>query len=102
MISKSQFAQKIRLNEKWLALDLYPDEIFLGQLKEFLEDGNPVEIEIAPGDEHYRNGVYWYWLRRPGEIDLEIFRSLAELDRDPPLRRETLKLIHRLTLKTPQ
>ena len=96
MMTRAEFAKRIRLSDEWLKLDLYPDEIFLGQVQEFLKEGNTTDVEFIPGDEHYRNGVYWYWIRRPDEIDMMILRSLVELDRDLPLRRATLKILQRL------
>ncbi|WP_091638138.1 hypothetical protein [Lysobacter sp. cf310] len=93
-MDKSEFAALIRLPRQWLDLDLYPDEFFQAQLQLFLEDGGSAQDDTGdgiPGAEHYRNGVYWYWIKRPDECDRALIERLIALDPCELLSRHLLK-----------
>lgn len=91
-MDKSDFAARILLPRPWLDLGLYPDGLFQAQLQLFLEDAGAAGADAEmQAPEHYRNGVYWYWLKRPDECDPALIERLIALDPDERLRFHLLK-----------
>jgi hypothetical protein len=66
----------MKFPNEWAAYEMYPDELFNGQVSQY-----------KPGDEnaaeHDRNGAFHWWLRRsPTREQLEKLLRLASLDPD--------------------
>jgi hypothetical protein len=84
-ISKEEFCAAINLPKEWLERDLYPDSFFEAQLSECISVSNKfIESGYVTDGEHYRNALYWHWLRNG--IDKEIIVELVSLEPDRKLR----------------
>ena len=77
---------------EWDSLDMYPDELFEGQVSLY-------ELGDERGSEHYRNGAFHWWLRRqPSKVQLENLLRLAALDPDPLMGEDVRQYIQRSVL----
>jgi len=90
-MNKVDFAKLIGLPDGWTSLDLYPDDFFLPQYREYLSLLNSDE---KVGPENYRNGLYWYWFRRIHQYDSETIatiRGLLQLEPEVRMRSSLLR-----------
>jgi hypothetical protein len=89
-MNKEQFCAAIKLPKHWISNNLYPDSFFEMQLSESISSLSRLDDEgfIVDG-EHYRNALYWYWLRNG--IDKSLLIELIELEPDRKLRSWFLK-----------
>ena len=90
-MTKPEFLELMRYPKEWLTLDMYPDELFHGQLSLYV-----------PGDEraseHDRNGAFHWWLRRqPSKAELQNLLRLAALDPEPTLADDLRQYIRKAT-----
>ncbi len=67
--TKKEFLDLMGFPKEWLEWDMYPDELFQGQLG--------VYEPHHKNDEHYRYGAFHYWLKRNPSRD--ILLKLAKL-----------------------
>jgi hypothetical protein len=80
--AKSQFLNDYGFPPEWESWDMYPDELFHGQLAATVDDEEPHP------DEHLRYGAFCWWVRRHRDLSQEALMKLcrlAALDRDPPM-----------------
>jgi hypothetical protein len=80
--AKAQFLKGYGFPPEWEAWDLYPDELFEGQLAATDDDEEPHP------DEHLRYGAFCWWVRRHRDLSEETLIQLcrlAALDPDPPM-----------------
>jgi hypothetical protein len=86
-MKKQEFMWKIGLTAEWeKTSDLYPDNIFEDHLRCFEEEYKSAESEIG-APEHYRHGIYQYWLKRGRLDELLRIRGLLDLESDYHLKR---------------
>lgn len=57
-MEKKQFLMQMHFPVEWLTFDLYPDELFIGQIESYQADND------GEFSEHYRNGAFHWWLKR--------------------------------------
>ncbi len=73
---KSAFLELMHFPKEWLEFGLYPDELFIGQVDNYI-------LGDEDGSEHYRNGAFHWWLKRnPTREQLSNLVQLTFLDRD--------------------
>jgi hypothetical protein len=75
-VKKADFLTLMKFPKEWATYEMYPDELFNGQVSQY-----------QPGDEnageHDRNGAFHWWLRRsPTREQLDKLLRLAALDPD--------------------
>lgn len=88
-MQKADFLKLMRYPDEWLSSDMYPDELFAGQLAMY-KPGD------EKGSEHDRNGAFHWWLRRnPSKIQLLGLLRLAALDPDALMARDVLSYIEK-------
>jgi len=90
-MDKYSFSEIISLPKQWVDAEMYPDEIFHGQFSEFVKDGEQLDCQgLVEGAEHYRNGVYWYWIKNQRNCDIDKLREMLALEPDVKMRRWVL------------
>lgn len=73
---KPAFLKLMHFPKEWLEFGLYPDELFIGQVENYLSGDED-------GSEHYRNGAFHWWLKRkPTTEQLSNLVKLTFLDHD--------------------
>jgi hypothetical protein len=85
VMNKVEFASRMLLPNQWLTHELYVDELFSSQYREYVSSRGADDGD-GQAWEHYRNGVYWYWLKRKGDCDNELVRRLIDLEPDVRMR----------------
>ena len=84
---KADFLSLMRFPPEWEEWGLYPDELFLEQLKLY-------RAGDEAGSEHDRNGAFHWWLKRePGLKVLEQLLQLAMLDGDQVMAADARRYI---------
>lgn len=78
-MNKRDLLTTLGFPEEWIALDMYPDELFEWQRSGY-------RLGHEQGSEHDRNGAFHWWLRRrPTHDQLEKLLRLAAIEPDPHL-----------------
>ena len=76
-MKKEIFLTLMEFPYEWLTFELYPDELFLGQLSEY------EKYHDDDGSEHYRNGAFHWWLKKEPSKDILVnLTSLTFSDPD--------------------
>ncbi|SCM51376.1 hypothetical protein BN1044_00838 [Hafnia alvei] len=76
-MEKKEFLSLMKFPDEWTELDMYPDELFTGQLKLYKSDND------SDGSEHYRNGAFHWWIKiNPSNLFLLNLVKLSFLDPD--------------------
>lgn len=70
-MKKEHFLMQMHFPIEWLTFDLYPDDLFAGQIELYRKDND------EESSEHYRNGAFHWWLRR--SPDKEVLIKLIHL-----------------------
>ena len=93
-MNKIDFAIAIDLPPQWVERGLYPDDFFEAQYTEYLSDGCPVDAcreGVVAGAEHYRNGLYWYWISR--DLEKAVLLEMIGLEPDEKMKAWLLKKV---------
>lgn len=89
-MDKKEFSRAIRLPKLWIDRNLYPDDFFEAQYSEFQgASGRLDDHGYVLDGEHYRNGLYWYWLRNG--MDKSLLVEMIGLEPDSGMRAWLLK-----------
>ena len=86
-MNKSDYLSLMKFPPEWLAWNLYPDELFQGQVVLY-------RAGDEAGSEHDRNGAFHWWLKQ--EPSLEVLRKLlllTHIDCDPIMAADARKCI---------
>lgn len=75
-MNKDEFLKKMNFPIEWKIYNMYPDELYFMQVKNY-QDGD------EQGSEHDRNGAFHWWLKRaPDRNELALLIKLTYLDPD--------------------
>lgn len=75
-MTKEDFLKIMNFPIEWNIYGMYPDELYLLQIKDYQEGDEQ-------GSEHDRNGAFHWWLKRdPNKNELALLIKLTYLDPD--------------------
>ena len=88
-MTKAEFCALMDFPPEWSDFDMYPDEVFAVQCGAY----KPGDEE---GSEHYRNGVFHWWLQRgPTKEQLVKLVKLASVDPDLWMAKDVIEHIRK-------
>jgi len=102
MNDKKSFMNFLDFPLEWLEFGLYPDELFVLQMKNVLANENLSENEIehrqklGMGSEHYRYGAFWWVIKNMGYSVLDKLLLAMEKDPDSAMRLTALNELEKL------
>lgn len=95
-MNKSKFMQLMSIPKAWDEYGMYPEELFAGQVEHFHRDHSEVNQEHVGGSEHWRNGMFHWWLKRqPSKEELLKLVMLSRLDPDQLMAQDVRSYIAR-------
>ena len=91
---KSEYLSLMNFPSEWLEWDLYPDELFRGQMAHY-------KAGDEAGSEHDRNGAFHWWLRRKPSLDvLQKLLLLTYIDGDSIMAADARRYIENAIKRT--
>lgn len=85
--TKAEFMRLMRFPAEWGKWEMYPDELFELQWREY-------QPGAERASEHFRNGAFHWWLnRKVGQQERQRLATLAELDPDKPMGTDVLSYL---------